>query len=175
MATILLFVATALHSNVAIIFRWFCDSYFSIIIIILRFLVNQNTAVQPKKAQYSPLAPVQLIIYIIITSYICLITKISFISFYGLDLLKIQGVFFNWCPLKVLCVRLHSKSHQKSSKCQNLPKKLVIFRGAPVKKDTLYLPSPLSPTSHHLLYLPFQKQQRLLSLVLMYLKWFLYY
>merc|ERR1712105_134807 len=33
---------------------------------------------------------------------------------------KIQGVFFNSPPLKVLSVRLHSKSHQKSSKCQNL-------------------------------------------------------
>ena len=33
----------------------------------------------------------------------------------------IQGVFFNWFPVqKVLSIRLHSKSHQKSSKCQNL-------------------------------------------------------
>ena len=31
---------------------------------------------------------------------------------------KIQGDFFNWDPPK--SVRLHSKSHQKSSKCQNL-------------------------------------------------------
>ena len=52
----------------------------------------------------------------------------------------VQGVFFNWDPLKVLSVRLHSKSHQKSSKCQNLltEKKLVVFRGGSVKKDTLY-------------------------------------
>ena len=35
----------------------------------------------------------------------------------GLD---IQGVFLTGAPLKVLSVRLHSKSHQKSSKCQNL-------------------------------------------------------
>ena len=47
---------------------------------------------------------------------------------------KIQGVFFNWCPLKVFSVRLHSKSHQKSSKCQNLLTGWHFFRGAPVKK-----------------------------------------
>ena len=51
-----------------------------------------------------------------------------------------RGFFFTGTPLKVLCVRLHIKSHQKSSKCQNLltEKKLVIFRGVPVKKNTLY-------------------------------------
>ena len=50
----------------------------------------------------------------------------------------IQGVFFNWSSLKVLSVRLHSKSHQKSSKCQNLltGKNLWFFRVGPVKKKT---------------------------------------
>ena len=67
---------------------------------------------------------------------------------------KIQGVFFNWCPLKVFSVRLHSKSHQKSSKCQNLlTEKKLIFRGAPVEKDTLYIGSEswvLSPKKNTL-------------------------
>ena len=45
--------------------------------------------------------------------------------------------FLTGAPLKVLSVRLHSKTHQKSSQCQNLltEKKLVILRGASVKKD----------------------------------------
>ena len=43
--------------------------------------------------------------------------------------------FFLLSPLKVLSVRLHSKSHQKSVRIY-LPKKLVIFRGAPVKKTS---------------------------------------
>ena len=33
---------------------------------------------------------------------------------------QIQGGLFHWYPLKVLCVGLHSKSHKKSFKCQNL-------------------------------------------------------
>ena len=39
---------------------------------------------------------------------------------FGTFMKYIQGVFFNWDPLKVLNIRSHSKSHQKSSKCQNL-------------------------------------------------------
>ena len=33
---------------------------------------------------------------------------------------RVQSVFLIGATLKVLSVRLHSKSHQKSSKCQNL-------------------------------------------------------
>ena len=49
------------------------------------------------------------------------------------------GFFLTGAPLKVISVRLHSKSHQKSSKCQNLltEKKLVIFRGHQLKKHTV--------------------------------------
>ena len=38
-----------------------CDSYWSIIFIV-RFMVNQNTAAQSRKALYSPLTPVQSVI-----------------------------------------------------------------------------------------------------------------
>ena len=34
--------------------------------------------------------------------------------------INLQGAFFNWSQQDFLRVRLHSKSHQKSSKCQNL-------------------------------------------------------
>ena len=49
--------------------------------------------------------------------------------------------FLTGAPLKVLSVRLHSISHQKSSKCQNLltEKKLVIFRGHQLKKTPCIL------------------------------------
>ena len=51
--------------------------------------------------------------------------------------------FLTGAPLKVLSVRLHSKSNQKSSQCQNLlTEKTCDFKGAPVKKDTLYLTLP---------------------------------
>ena len=54
----------------------------------------------------------------------------------------IQGVNLTRPPLKVLSVRLHSKSHQKSSKCQNLLTgwHLELLGGGRVKKNTLYTP-----------------------------------
>ena len=58
----------------------------------------------------------------------------------NITVLSIQGVFFLFgAPLKVLSVRLNSKSHQRSLKVSEFTyrKKLVIFRGAPVQKDTL--------------------------------------
>ena len=73
-----------------------------------------------------------------------------------------RAIFLTGTPLKVLSVRLHSKSHQKSSKCQNLltEKKLEIFRGVPVKKITLYQPLNLRPNQRfntrsfpHLIYI----------------------
>ena len=39
----------------------------------------------------------------------------------------IQGVFLTGAPLKVLSVRLISKSHQKSFKCQNLHTDYLLF------------------------------------------------
>ena len=47
--------------------------------------------------------------------------------------------FLTGTPLKVLSVRLHSKSHQKCSKCQNLRTEENLFLGeSQLKKDTLY-------------------------------------
>ena len=45
--------------------------------------------------------------------------------------------FLTGAPLKVLSVRLHSKSHQKSSKCQNLltEKNLWFLGGSQLKKS----------------------------------------
>ena len=44
---------------------------------------------------------------------------------------KIQGVFFNWCPPKSSKCQItsmyYSKSHQKSSKCQNLLTEKKLF------------------------------------------------
>ena len=42
---------------------------------------------------------------------------------------RYRAVFFTGPPLKVLSVKLHSKSHQKSSKCQNFVRvwHLVVF------------------------------------------------
>ena len=48
--------------------------------------------------------------------------------------------FLTGAPLRVLSVRLQSKSYPKSSKCQNLLTgwHLGFLGGAPVKKNTLY-------------------------------------
>ena len=58
-------------------------------------------------------------------------------------------IFFTGTPLKVLSVRLHSKSHQKSSKCQNLLTgwHLEFLGGTSEKKN-----HPVDfQSSHHLL------------------------
>ena len=53
----------------------------------------------------------------------------------GIHIKGLQGVFLTGAPLKVLNVRLHSKSHQKSSKCQNLlTEKTCDFREHQIKK-----------------------------------------
>ena len=55
-------------------------------------------------------------------------------------LLKYRVIFFTGTPLKVLSVGLHSKSHQKSSKCQNLltEKNLWFLGGHQLKNHPVY-------------------------------------
>ena len=72
--------------------------------------------------------------------------KMCFVQIFFLQICISKRRFSTGCffvtaaPLKVLSVRLHSKSHQKSSKCQKFSYWLTlrIFRGAAVTKDTLY-------------------------------------
>ena len=52
------------------------------------------------------------LLFITFSSYLLFITFSNFN--------QLQGVFLTGPTQKVLSVRLHSKSHQKSSKCQNL-------------------------------------------------------
>ena len=72
-------------------------------------------------------------------------------SSHDIKYLFYRVIFLTGTPLKVLSVRLHSKSHQKSSKCQNFltNKNLWFLGGSQLKKSPCMLHSSLRIPKYH--------------------------